>query len=332
MDPMTIGLMIQGAGGIANFLANQSANEKAQLLQDENFRQWMALILPNPRDQEIALQQLTSSGTLSPDLEMQIDQAPSMMKNVSANPQTQAAQMNALNSLQDIGFKGGMTLADKAALQEAQQQNQSQFRGNQDAIMQNMAQRGATNSGFGVAAQIANNQAAGDRNAIAGLNSAATAQQRALMAIQGAGSLGMKMQSNDLDQQNKVAAADDVINKFNTTNMQNIQMRNVSANNDAQRRNIDNSQRINDTNVGFNNQAQIHNKGLIQQNYENQAKQVLGSNNIRDKQAGLEMASGQNMGNMFTNAANGVSGAMNAQANRDFWKDYWDKQKKTQGS
>jgi hypothetical protein len=316
-----IGLGIQAAGGLINFISGQSAADKAALLADENFRRWMAIQLPNPQDQQLALKQLSSVGSLSPQLEAQINQAPSEMNRVQADPTTKAAQMNALQSLQDQAH-GGLSLQDEATLQEAQTQNQNQARGNSGAIMQDLARRGASNSGFGVAAQLSNAQNTANQNATAGLSAAAAAQQRALEAIQSSGDLGAKMQAADLGQQNSVAKSKDAINQFNTQNLQNVQQRNVASLNDAQAGNLGNAQRIADANVGIGNNQQRYNKELLQQNYENQVKQAQGANNAAAGQANAYNQQAANTQYGVTNLANGASDIVGAVGKSDWWKNY----------
>jgi hypothetical protein len=328
MDPISaIGLGVQAAGGIVNFFANQSAAEKAKLLADENFKRWMDIQIPNPEDQKLVFKQLTSAGVLDPRLEQVFTQAPSAMNQVRADPLTQTAQLNALRSLQDRGFDGGLSLQDQAMIQDAQTQNQNQARGNSAAIMQNLAQRGASNSGFGVAAQLSNAQNAANQNASSGLNIAAAAQQRALDAIQGAGTMAGSMQAADLGQKNAVAKSNDIINNFNVQNAQGAQQRNIGYLNAAQAGNLSNAQRIGDANVGLYNDQDKYNKELLQQQFNNKTTQVQGANNAANGQAAAALQQGQNLGNFATNTANMVGGALATKGAQDYWTNYFDKQK-----
>lgn len=332
MDPITIGLAVQAAGGLVNYLSNMDAANKAATLADQNFQRWMAIQLPNPADQQLALKQLSSAGTLSPQLETQINQAPSELNRVTTDPQTQAAQMDALRSLQDQGYRGGLNLQDQATLQQAQSENQDQARGNSAAIMQNLAQRGASNSGFGVAAQLSNAQNAANQNASAGLNVAAQAQNRALSAIQGAGSLAGNMQAANLNQQNTVAQSQNAINQFNTQNAIGNQQRNVSSLNSAQAANLENAQNISNGNVGIQNQQQIANKNLIQQNYENQVQQAQGAAGASAGQANAAQNQANATGNFATNIGNMVGGVAAKKANQDWWDNYTKSQNSAQST
>ena len=334
MDPITLSAIfmgVQAAGGIANYFAQKSALEKAELLQSQNFKEWMAMALPNPADQQLALQELSSAGTLNPRLEQQINQAPSELHKVQANPATQAAQMNALRSLQDQGFHGGMSLQDQATLQHSQQQNQVRARGNSDAIQHNMSQRGAGDSGFAAAAQLSNAQNASNQNASAGLDAAAEAQKRALFAIHSSGQFAGTMQQNQLSQDNSVAKSQDVINQFNTNNSQNVQRRNIATINDAEAANLGNRQRIMDSNVGIRNNQQIHNKGLAQKDFENRVTQRKGAQGVSDNQSNIAIKQGENAGGMFTNLGNGAGGYGQNLAQQEYWDRYFKEKNKKEG-
>jgi hypothetical protein len=142
----------------------------------------------------------------------------SEMKKISIDPRLREAQLGALNSLKDVSDSGGMTLRDKANLSRMQSDVAAADRGRRGAIMQNMAARGAGGSGMELVAQMQNAQAATDREAQAGLDIAAQAQERALQAIMQQGQLGGSIRGQDFGEQSQVANAQDAINRFNTGN------------------------------------------------------------------------------------------------------------------
>lgn len=140
----------------------------------------------------------------------------SEMKKVSTDPRLRDAQLGALNSLKDISDSGGVTLRDKANMSRMQSDVAAADRGRRGAILQNMAARGAGGSGMELLAQMQNAQSSTDREAQAGLDIAAQAQERALQAIMQQGQLGGSIRGQDFGEQSQVAAAQDAINKFNT--------------------------------------------------------------------------------------------------------------------
>src|SRR5688572_25271534 len=107
------------AGGIGNYLANKSAGDRAAMIQDKALQDWLKINIPDPKQQELALQRFVVEGTLDPKLESAIKADPSEFRNVMASAETKSAQNRALSELQAIGTQGGLRLQDKAALQES---------------------------------------------------------------------------------------------------------------------------------------------------------------------------------------------------------------------
>jgi hypothetical protein len=73
--------------------------------------------------------------------------------------------------------------------------------------------------------------------------------------------------------------------------MQDVMSRNVSARNNAQKYNLDNKQNISNANVDTANKQEMHNKSLIQQQYDNQAKRAAG---LSGQYGNMSQAYGQN--------------------------------------
>jgi hypothetical protein len=177
-------------------------------------------------------------------------------------------------------------------------------------------------SGFEFASRLGSQQAGADRDANNSLKVAAQAQDRALQSIMQSGQLATQYRNQDFDEQAKRAAAADAINRFNTTNMQDVQSRNLASQNRAAEMNLAERQKISDQNVNLANQEQKYNKDLLQQKFENEAKVAAGKSGQYAGQAQSEMQKGQALGNMFTNFGQAASGAAAAQANQDFWDKY----------
>jgi hypothetical protein len=310
------------AGGIGNYLANSSAADRAQAIQNQALQEWLKVQIPDPAQQKLALQQFVLQGKLDPKLESAIQANPSQFQKIVTNPTYNSAKLSALNQLQQIGNQGGLRLQDRAALQDAQQQSIDKERGDRMAIQNQMAQRGLGGSGFDVAAQLQAQQSGADRNAQSSLDVAAQAQNRALQSIQSAGDMASKFQGQDFDQAAQRAAAEDRINLFNTQNMQDVQQRNTSAQNQAQYQNLSNQQKIADQNVQQNNYQQEYNKKLAQQQFDNQSKLASGMAGQYGNLANIAQTQGQNLGNLYSNMGSGASGAASSYANYDLLNKY----------
>lgn len=328
---MGVGAGVSAISGIANAAANMSAADRAKAAQDKGLQEWLKINIPNPEDQKIALARFVSAGTLDPHLENAIKQDPSGLKQVTTSMTQKSAQNRALQQLQEVGNNGGLRLQDKTALQDAQMQSNVKARSDRDAISSDMARRGQGGSGFEVAAQLEGQQGQADRDASNSLKVAGSAQDRALQAIMGAGDMATKQRSQEFGEEAQKAQAQDAINKFNTANLQDVQQRNIGSQNAAAATNLANAQDISNRNVGVQNTEEQHNKALLQQQFDNQAKLAAGKSGQYAGQAATEVNQGEKLGNAFSNIGGGVGSALNAGAQNKYWDDYFAKQKAAKG-
>ena len=85
-----------------------------------------------------------------------------------------------------------------------------------------------------------------------------------------------QLRSQDFSQDARIAEAKDAVNRFNTQNQINRQQRNVGSQNQAQMSNLDRLQAIKNQNAAIRNQQQMNNKGLIQQQFQNEMQRAGG--------------------------------------------------------
>jgi hypothetical protein len=324
---LALGAASSLAGGIGNAVSNMSAQDRAAALQDKGLQAWLKVNIPDPKEQQEALTRFVDQGELSPKLEQSIRQNPSEFQKIASDVTDRSAQNRALSELQNIGYNGGLRLQDKAALQDAMMNGEVQDKANREGIESDMARRGLGGSGFDFASQLQAQQSGSDRNARSSLSVAAQAQDRALQSIMQAGDLASKNRSQDFSEQAQKAQAQDAINKFNVQNLQDVQQRNISSQNQAAQYNLAQKQKTADQNVGVSNQEEAYNKGLAQQQFENQAKVAAGQTGQYDKMAGTAQQQGQTAGNAFSNAGGALGGVAQAQGNSDYWTDYFNKKK-----
>lgn len=309
------GALASIAGGIGNYVANQSAADRAATLQNQALQQWIAVQIPDPEQQKLALQKFVVEGKLDPKLEQAISANPSQFQKIVTNPGYASAQDKALSQLEDIGNSGGLRLQDKAALQDAQLHQQTQDRANRQAIGADLARRGLGGSGFDVAAQLQGQQGTSDQAANNSLKIAAGAQDRALQSIQQAGGLASQYRTQDFGEQAQKATAADKINLFNTQNLQNVQERNIASQNAAAASNLSQQQKTSDLNTNQSNYEQEYNKKLAQQQFEDQTKKAAGISGQYGNLAQNAQQQGQNTGNLFSNVGSSLAGAANSGAN-----------------
>jgi hypothetical protein len=132
------------------------------------------------------------------------------------------AQKRSLSAYDDIINEEGLTAIDRARIERMRQDTARRGRAQEGAIMADMAERGRSS---GIASSLLRQQAqqaATNERALGDMETAALGLQRKDTAIRNRGFLGGDMQ-----------AGVDAIDKFNTANRQDVQMRNKAAENAA---------------------------------------------------------------------------------------------------
>lgn len=293
-------------GGMLGNAASAGDRDRANQLSRTALEAIQGIRVPTPEEQRIILEELKRVGVYTPDMEVAYQQPDSEMKSISTDPRLKQAQLNSLLKLQEIGSEGGMSMEDRARTAELTGELARQEQGQREAIIQNMAQRGVSGSGFELASQLTNQQGSATRASQQGMDIKAQAEKRALEALMSAGTLGGQIQSQDFSQQAQIAEAQDAINRFNTQNRQDVQARNVTSTNDGKLYNLDQDQKISDANVGTRNQQQVYNKELNQQYFRNQMDKGAALAGQYQNQAQRADASADRTQQMYTGAGQGI--------------------------
>lgn len=243
------------------------------------------LKVPTIEEQKLILQKYVEAGQLSPEQAEAALVEANAYDGMEQDTVGKQAQLSALQQLQEIGNEGGLTATDKAKLQAIRNEEQTASRGAREAILQNAQARGAGGSGLELMAQLKNQQEAASRESSRDLNVAAMAQERALQALQAAGNQGSQLNQQQFGQQKAIADSRNEIAKFNAANTQQVGLANTQANNQAQAANLQNKQNVSNANVDTSNKQQQYNKGLSQQNFQNQMAVTQGKANALTQQA-----------------------------------------------
>lgn len=292
-------------GGVIGNVAGQGDRDRARKLQEEALQRILNVNTPDIDQMKLALEQYQSAGQIDPEMGSTINAQDSLMNNVSADPRLREAQMRSLNQLQQMGV-GGMRPEDQAALNSVLNKTNQQANANNQAVLQNMQQRGIGGSGNELAAKMLNNQAAANASSQQGLDIAGQASQRALQAIMNAGNLGGQMESMQFGQDSQKAQAQDIINKYNAMNQQQVSNTNVGTRNAAQAQNLANKQSLMNSNTGLANQQQVHNKGLVQQDFSNQLTKAGAAAGAQGKAADQAQAQANATGQMWSGIGTGI--------------------------
>jgi hypothetical protein len=193
----------KGIGSAAKSIFDPGADNrrKAAAAQRQAMAEWQALKeqIPGLEEQQVNLERQGRSG----------------MWSALADPESIAAQRESLGGLREIISGRGMTEADRARLQLAQQEQGGFMRGQREAVQQNMAERGMGGSGSELAGLLSGQQAATQGLASTNAQMAIAAQQRHDAALQGLGGLGGQMRGQSFGEAASRASAQDAINQFN---------------------------------------------------------------------------------------------------------------------
>ncbi len=289
-------------GGDARTAARNAGSEATGAYQ--------SITPPSVDEQKVQLKLLQQMGVLSPELEQALTLAPSKMEDISTDPKIRDAQLQALETLRNLG-NSGLSSQDMANLNAIRNDNNQQVNARNQSILQNQAARGTAGSGNELAMQLQASQSGANRASAQGDQLAADSQNRALQAIANSGTLAGQMNSQDFGQNAAKAQAADAISKFNTANSQDVSGRNVGRENQAQQYNLNEKQHIADSNVGIQNQQEMHNKALYQQQFQDQMARAQGlAGQLRQNQA-QDMNESARQANFYSGIGQGVDkGAM----------------------
>lgn len=134
---------------------------------------------------------------------------------VYADPELVADQQKALDSLFGIAKDGGATAQERARRAGARADSEDWLRGQREADMQNLAERGMSGSGAEILALGNDRQAAAQRNSAADLDTDAWLEQRALDATMKGGELAGQMRNTGFNEGQTRAGAQDEFYQLN---------------------------------------------------------------------------------------------------------------------
>lgn len=121
------------------------------------------------------------------------------------------AQMRALEQLFGVAEGGGYSAEERAKRLQSRQEAEGWLRGQREADLQNLAERGMSGSGAELTSLGMANQAAANRMALGDAEAAASGEKRALDAMMAAGDIGGSLTTaNDRISQLNQAAINDV--------------------------------------------------------------------------------------------------------------------------
>lgn len=302
---VALGVGSLGAGILGGISAGNEL-DAAKQARLQALQQYLNINVPDPAQQQLILQQYQQTGQLDPSMEQAINEQATAQNNISLDPTTRAAQMGALSQLSDISSNQGMDAQERNQVQQGINAVNANTQGATGAILQNAAARGVGGSGASLAAQLQAAQSGANNASQNALGAQAQASQRALSALSQQGSLAGQIHGQDYNQQLNAANAQDAINQFNSRNQNAAMAASTQAKNQAQAYNVQEGQNIANQNTGLSNYQQQYNKGLTQQQFNNQMSLAGGRANAENGVASQANNAATNTANMW----GGISGAL----------------------
>lgn len=259
------------------------------------------------------LPQETVQGNVNPNQIQVNTQAPSAYNNISLDPATRAAQMQALASYQNIAGEGGLDAESKLALQQSIDAANVQSQGAQGAIQKQAQAMGQGGGDFALTQRAIAAQGASNNAATQGIQAAALSEANRQAALNAMSNIGGSVNAADYSQAANKAAAQNQINATNQAAANAANTGNVSNQIQTGEFNTGNAQNVATRNTAANQGQVYYNAGLPQQQFNNELAKAGGIAGVSSQQANAAQ-NAQNAGLGFTGSLLGTAGTLGATA------------------
>lgn len=291
-----------------------SSDEASQDYLKQAMARYQTLGVPSISQSEVQnLPEETLQGTINPQEIQAVDQDPSAYNNISLDPQSRQAQMNALAGYQDIADSGGLDAHAKLGIQQTIDAANTQSRGAQGAIQQQAQAMGQGGGDFALTQRAIAAQGASNNAATQGMQMAAEAEANREAALSGLSSIGGSINSSDFNQASTKAAAQNAINASNQGYKNSANVGNVANNLSSQITNVGNAQNVNANNAAAKQSQVYYNANLPQQQFNNEMAKINGMAGVANQQsAAANQASSNNsaMGGKLLGTAGTIVGGI----------------------
>lgn len=258
----------EGLGLTADTSAGAGANAGAQALEARAVRELEKLDIPDIEKQKILLELPKLVGLMQAE---QLD--PSALQDLEMDPQLRDNIMQAISAEKQLADEG-LTAEDRARRDALLRSAQADTKARDASIMQSMAEEGRGGSGSELAQRLLSNQRSADRAEQQAAQLGADISRARREARQNAANMSSQLDATQFARDAQKASAADEIARFNAMNRQNIAAQNLAQ-----------QQSIADQGTALRNQQQMYNKGLQQQQFQNQMAKATGVTNQLQNQA-----------------------------------------------
>jgi hypothetical protein len=248
-------------------------------------------------------------GTVSANPIAVAQQAPSAYNNISIDPATRAAQMQALTQYQQIANTAGLDPASALAMQQIVNAANVQNQGAQGAIQQQAQEMGQGGGDFALTQRAIAAQGASNNAATQGMQAAAEAAANRQAALSNMANIGANLEGSDYAMAQNKAAAQNTINATNQAATNTANTGNVQNQITTGTTNLQNAQNVNAANTTAGQNQVYYNAALPQQQFNNELSKAGGIAGVAGQQAGAaQQAQNANLG--FAGSLLGTAGTI----------------------
>lgn len=255
--------------------------------------------VPTAESMQYKIQKLVQAGVITPQQAQTYLQSPNALASENIDQTGTQAQEQAIADLLGAANQGGLNPQEQAQMQQILTQLGATEKGQNEAVLQNAASRGALTGGETIAAQLEGNQNAAQNANLEGGNTAATAYQNILNELTSAGTIGQGLQGQENTQANTVAAATNAINQFNAAQQQQESNFNTQNINQAQAENVQNLQNIENQNVANENEYARYQAQLPEEVEQNQLQKAAAEAGVSENAGNLATEQGGQLAGLY---------------------------------
>lgn len=302
-------------GGIIGSSSASKARKAAAAAAAAAYAELQKIGMPPDISKEVILQQFASQGTLTPELQQEIELQATEVAKIQEDPALRNAQLDVLNTLGNVS-RTGLQASDRSAYNELRARTQQDAEAKRQQILQQMQARGMGSSGASLAAQLQSSQASADEASAGADRLAAQASQNALSALAQRAQVAGGVRSQDMSAAELRAKAIDDRNNFLYQNSVSRQAANVNAQNQAQQANLQNAQRLAEMNTAQGNQEALRQNEAKRQLYMDQLALAQSKANALNNQGTVAAQGYQQQANTYSALGNALGSGFATLASR----------------
>lgn len=312
MPPLAIAAVSAGAslaGGVIGAVERSNASKEAKALMAQRLAEFEKAGMPPETALPLVLQEFKQQGTITPELEKQINIEASKVAQIKEDPKLREAALQGLQLLQQRSDQG-FGAEEEAAFAQARREAGKESQGRLQSILQQTQARGMGGSGAELAAQLSASQAGDEQLAMEGQNIAAERARASRDAINRMFGAATELRGQDFDIANAKAAAEDQLNRFRVGMEADQQARNIAAKNRAQEYNLSEKQRIADQNINMANMEQARQNEARMRDWIAKMDLARAKGGIYNDQADQRLKEGASAAAGWAQVGQGVGGAI----------------------